>query len=71
MIFGLVAYGYGTITAVLVLHLAHGVGGAAFGLPVFAGAFLLVRVAASRAVDRFGGKIVAVATRQPSPRGSC
>ena len=62
MIFGLVAYGYGTITAVLVLHLADGVGGAALGLPVFAGAFLLVRVTASRAVDRFGGPVIAVAT---------
>lgn len=61
VIFGLVAYGYGTITAVLVLHLAHGAGGAAFGLPVFASAFLLVRVTASRAVDRFGGPVVAVA----------
>ncbi|KAF2420873.1 MFS transporter [Microbacterium sp. B35-30] len=62
VIFGLAAYGYGTITAVLVLHLAHGAGGAEFGLPVFAGAFLLVRITASRAVDRFGGPTVAVAT---------
>lgn len=43
--FGLAAYGYGTISALLVLDLTNAVhGGAEFGLAVFAAAFLLVRL---------------------------
>lgn len=61
-LFGMAAYGYGTISAILVLHLENGPGGAAWGLPVFACAFLLMRVAASRAVDRVGGHLIAVGT---------
>jgi MFS family permease len=56
LVFGLGAYGYGAISAILVLYLAHGVGGQEFGLAVFAAAFLLVRVLGSHAVDRYGGR---------------
>ncbi|MGW9159019.1 MFS transporter [Microbacterium sp. NPDC055665] len=59
IMFGLAAYGYGTLSAVLVLYLDSGPGGSSLGLPVFAGAFLLVRVAGSRMVDRIGGRTVA------------
>lgn len=62
LVFGLGAYGYGTISAVLVLYLSHGAGGEQLGLAAFAAAFLLVRVAGSHAVDRFGGGQVLVAT---------
>jgi MFS family permease len=59
VMFGLAAYGYGTLSAVLVLYLESGPGGSSLGLPVFACAFLLVRVAGSRLVDRVGGRTVA------------
>jgi len=59
--FGLSAYGYGTISALLVLYLTdRGLGGSSIGLAVFAGAFLAARWAGSPAVDRFGGAPVAV-----------
>lgn len=58
VVFGLGAYGYGTISATLVLYLSHGTGGEQSGLAVFAGAFLLVRMVGSQAVDRYGGAVV-------------
>ncbi|KQR17224.1 MFS transporter [Cellulomonas sp. Leaf334] len=62
VLFGLAAYGYGTISAVLVLYLSERVGGAHLGLTVFAAAFLVARAAGSRAVDRYGAHAVAVGT---------
>jgi MFS family permease len=62
VMFGLAAYGYGTLSAVLVLYLDSGPGGSSLGLPVFAAAFLLVRVMGSRLVDRAGGRTVAAAS---------
>ncbi|WP_301111370.1 MFS transporter [Microbacterium sp.] len=62
VMFGLTAYGYGTLSAVLVLYLDSGPGGSSLGLPVFAVAFLLVRVTGSRLVDRAGGRVVAAAS---------
>lgn len=60
--FGLAAYGYGTVSALVVLYLTHDLhGGSALGLAVFAGAFLVVRWAGSPAVDRFGAPRVAIA----------
>jgi MFS family permease len=59
--FGLAAYGYGTINALLVLYLAgRDIGGQDIGLAVFAAAFLLARSTGSPAVDRYGGATVAV-----------
>jgi MFS family permease len=59
--FGLAAYGYGTISALLVLYLTdRGLGGSRIGLAVFAAAFLAARWAGSPAVDRYGGAPVAV-----------
>lgn len=58
--FGLAAYGYGTISAVLILYLTtSGLGGASVGLVVFAGAFLATRCLGSPTVDRYGGATVA------------
>ncbi len=58
--FGLAAYGYGTISAVLILYLTDsGIGGASIGLVVFAGAFLATRSLGSPTVDRYGGATVA------------
>ncbi len=58
--FGLSSYGYGTVAALLVLHLRiDGVGGQGYALAVFAGAFLITRAVGSPAVDRFGGRTVA------------
>jgi len=60
--FGLAAYGYGTISAVLILYLTDsGLGGASVGLVVFAGAFLATRWLGSPTVDRYGGATVATA----------
>lgn len=60
LIFGLAAYGYGTISALLVLYLGDsGLGGASVGLSVFAAVFLLTRALGSPAVDRYGGRTVA------------
>ena len=58
--FGLSAYGYGAINALLVLYLSsEHIGGEALGLAVFAGCFLLARVVGSPQVDRWGGTTVA------------
>lgn len=57
---GFAAYGYGTLTALLVLHLTvDRVGGENLGLAVFSAAFLVVRAAGSPLVDRLGGIRVA------------
>jgi MFS family permease len=59
-ILGLAAYGYGTLTALLVLFLgSHGIGGQSFGLITFSLAFLVTRAAGSPLVDRLGGLRVA------------
>ncbi|HEY3893999.1 MAG TPA: MFS transporter [Pseudonocardiaceae bacterium] len=58
--FGLSSYGYGTVAALLVLHLrTDAIGTDSYALAVFAAAFLLNRAASSPAVDRFGGRAVA------------
>jgi MFS family permease len=57
---GLASYGYGTVVALLVLHLqVNHIGGASVGLTVFALGFLLTRVSGSPLVDRCGGARVA------------
>ncbi|MFD9961309.1 MFS transporter [Amycolatopsis sp. NPDC058986] len=56
---GMAAYGYGSLTALLVLYLGDGVGGQDLGLAVFAIAFLLTRSFGSPMVDRYGGAAVA------------
>lgn len=61
LIFGLSAYGYGTISAMIVLHLrSSGIGGDTIALPAFALAFLCTRYMGSPLVDRFGGVKVAL-----------
>jgi MFS family permease len=57
---GLAAYGYGTLSALLVLYLAGArIGGESVALAVFAAAFLLVRLVGSPLIDRYGGARVA------------
>lgn len=57
---GLSAYGYGTLTALVVLYLGRErIGGESVALAVFSAAFLLVRWAGSPLIDRFGGVRVA------------
>jgi len=57
---GLASYGYGTVAALLVLHLqVNHIGGASVGLSVFALGFLLTRASGSPLVDRYGGARVA------------
>jgi len=59
LVFGLSSYGYGTVAALLVLHLrTNAIGGEGYALAVFAAAFLLNRAVSSPAVDRFGGRAV-------------
>ncbi|MBO2456014.1 MFS transporter [Actinomadura violacea] len=56
---GLAAYGYGTLTALLVLYLGdRHLGGQQAGLAMFAVPFLLARSAGSPLVDRYGGAAV-------------
>lgn len=53
LIFGAAAYGYGTISALLVLYLNHSMAaGSSIGLTVFAAAFLFARLVGSPAADR-------------------
>ncbi|GAA4627156.1 MFS transporter [Actinoallomurus vinaceus] len=60
MMLGLAAYGYGTLTALLVLFLATpGIGGKEAGLAVFSVSFLLTRAAGSPLIDRYGGRAAA------------
>lgn len=57
---GLAAYGYGTLSALLVLYLSRDhIGGQNVGLVVFAAAFLVTRAAGSPLADRYGGVSVA------------
>jgi MFS family permease len=57
LIIGLSSYGYGTLTALLVLFLQAGhFGGQAVGLAVFSAVFLVTRAAGSPLVDRHGGR---------------
>lgn len=58
--FGLSSYGYGTVAALLILHLkGDHIGGDSVGLTVFALGFLLTRAVGSPMVDRYGGARVA------------
>ncbi|MBU3067162.1 MFS transporter [Nocardia sp. NEAU-G5] len=60
LMLGMAAYGYGTLTALLVLFLdSPGIGGAGLGLVLFSSAFLVTRALGSPLVDRFGGHVVA------------
>lgn len=60
LMLGMAAYGYGTLTALLVLFLdSPGIGGAGVGLVLFSSAFLATRALGSPLVDRFGGERVA------------
>lgn len=57
---GLAAYGYGTLTALLVLYLSdRHIGGQQAGLAMFAVPFLISRTVGSPLVDRYGGAAVA------------
>ncbi|WP_051499185.1 MFS transporter [Nocardia sp. BMG51109] len=60
LVFGLSAYGYGTVSALAVLYL-HSIrgGGETAVLALFAAAFLVTRFAGSPLVDRIGGAAVA------------
>lgn len=61
LIFGAAAYGYGTISALLVLYLNHSMSaGSSIGLTVFAAAFLFVRLAGSPVADRLRRKTLAI-----------
>ena len=61
LIFGAAAYGYGTISALLVLFLDHSMGaGSSIGLTVFAAAFLIARVAGSPVADRLRRKTLTI-----------
>lgn len=63
LVFGLSAYGYGTITALIVLYLAQqALGGTTIALALFALGFLGTRLVGSPAVDRLGGRRVATTT---------
>lgn len=63
LVFGLSSYGYGTVAALLVLHLRQdGIGADGYALAVFSAAFLLTRALGSPAVDRYGGRTVAAAS---------
>lgn len=58
-VFGLSAYGYGAINAIIVLYLANlGSGASHYVLGVFAAAFLITRFFGSPLVTRWGGKRV-------------
>ncbi|MGZ8178388.1 MFS transporter [Williamsia sp. SKLECPSW1] len=60
---GLSAYGYGTVTALLILYLTtHRLGGAGWALSLYAAAFLGARTIGSPMVDRWGGRRMAAAT---------
>ncbi|WP_160040602.1 MFS transporter [Mycobacterium interjectum] len=61
LIFGAAAYGYGTISALLVLFLDQSLGaGSSIGLTVFAAAFLFARVAGSPVADRLRRKVLTI-----------
>jgi MFS family permease len=57
---GLAAYGYGSLTALLVLYLTDDqIGGQDAALAVYSMAFLVTRALGSPLVDRFGGTLIA------------
>ncbi|MGW7579478.1 MFS transporter [Streptomyces sp. NPDC054765] len=57
---GLAAYGYGALSALLVLYLSReNIGGQDVGLIIFAVAFLVTRASGSPLADRYGGVAVA------------
>lgn len=61
--FGLSSYGYGTVAALLVLHLRQDtIGADRYALALFATTFLLTRAIGSPTVDRFGGRAVGAAS---------
>ncbi|MFP5021857.1 MFS transporter [Pseudonocardia phyllosphaerae] len=63
VVFGLGAYGYGTIASGLVLFLDRSqLGGSGVALAVFAGAFLIARAVGSPVVDRWGGPRTTIVT---------
>ena len=62
VLIGMASFGYGALTALLVLFLGTNglnVGGQGFGLAVFAALFLATRAAGSPLVDRYGGLPIA------------
>jgi MFS family permease len=60
-VFALSSYGYGTITALLILYLRHySLGGDTICLALFAAAFLVARGLGSPLADRLGGPPVAL-----------
>ncbi|WP_045824983.1 MFS transporter [Williamsia herbipolensis] len=60
---GLSAYGYGTLTALLILYLSTAkLGGEAVALSLYAAAFLIARTIGSPLVDRCGARPIAVGT---------
>jgi MFS family permease len=61
LVFGAAGYGYGTISALLVLFLDHSMGaGSSIGLTVFAAAFLFARLAGSPVADRLRRKTLTI-----------
>ncbi|TCO48011.1 MFS transporter [Actinocrispum wychmicini] len=54
VVLGLASYGYGTVSALMVLRLQH-IGGENAALALFAAGFLLIRAFGSPLVDRYGG----------------
>lgn len=57
---GLGAYGYGTISTLIVLHLTNtGIGGQNYALALFAAGFLIFRFLGSPLIDRLGARTVA------------
>ena len=60
---GLSAYGYGTLTALLILYLStEKFGGEAIALSMYAASFLIARTVGSPLVDRYGARRIAVGT---------
>lgn len=57
-VLGLAAYGYGTISALMVLRLTP-IGGQNAALALYAAGFLLIRAIGSPLVDRYGGRVIA------------
>ncbi len=73
ILIGTASFGYGTLTALLVLFLGtRGLGaGGSFGLAVFSASFLVIRTAGSPLVDRFGGLPVARVVLLAESAGLC
>ncbi|GAB3876101.1 hypothetical protein GCM10029964_022020 [Kibdelosporangium lantanae] len=58
VVLGLAAYGYGTVSALMVLRLAP-LGGQDWALALYAAGFLVTRALGSPLVDRCGGRVIA------------